>query len=422
MADIKFTFITICFNNEYIIKDTILSVLAQTYINFEYIIVDNCSEDNTAGVINSVVSNKIIKHFSDSKLTYADAIKWALDNSTGEFCMIMEPGVTLYDKDLLTLINRTPDLKKYQLLYGREKVLKSDGTVNDLIFHDNIRDTSNGPIVSFGGMIIRYQALKNVILPPNGSDYNYSYDLIIKLVDNNTEVLYFDKAFSIVPDITKLQYIKQSKKVLQHNNKWTAKNSIRYNIAKIIIALYNSPLVETYVIYKALMYEYIPNHLINKIPFYIIRNFYYRHIVKIQIGKDSSIHLGCNINGRNIYIGINSVINRNCLLDGRGKLYIGNNTSISPDVHIITGDHDMNSANFSFRSQDVKIDDYVWIGTRATILPGVTIGTGAIVCAGAVVTKSVAAYDVVGGVPAVKIKQRERKDLSYNPKWFPWFN
>ena len=67
------------------------------------------------------------------------------------------------------------------------------------------------------------------------------------------------------------------------------------------------------------------------------------------------------------------------------------------------------------------IDDYVFIGPRAIILPGVTIGRGAVVAAGAVVTKSVAPFEVVGGVPAQKISERKLKDPTYRLGRAAWF-
>jgi acetyltransferase-like isoleucine patch superfamily enzyme len=88
---------------------------------------------------------------------------------------------------------------------------------------------------------------------------------------------------------------------------------------------------------------------------------------------------------------------------------------------MITGDHDYNSVNFSFRSKDIYIDDYVWIGARATILPGVRLGRGAVICAGAVVTKDVEDFAVVAGIPAVKIRERNR-NINYNPSWMGYFD
>ena len=61
------------------------------------------------------------------------------------------------------------------------------------------------------------------------------------------------------------------------------------------------------------------------------------------------------------------------------------------------------------------IEDFVWIGSRSIILPGVKIGEGAIVAAGAVVTKDVLPYTVVGGIPAKQIAIRDRKNYDYIP-------
>jgi len=87
-------------------------------------------------------------------------------------------------------------------------------------------------------------------------------------------------------------------------------------------------------------------------------------------------------------------------------LSIGNDVSISPDVTILTAQHRTDDPLFGLVSAPVVIDDYVWIGTRAMILPGVHIGKGAVVAAGAVVTKDVAPMEIVGGVPARPIGQR----------------
>lgn len=172
---------------------------------------------------------------------------------------------------------------------------------------------------------------------------------------------------------------------------------------------------------RSFTHDYLNNYWINKIPFYFIRHGYYKRVLKIKIGKGSSIHLNCFIHGTRITILENCVINRECFLDGRAEIMIGNKVSISPHVHIFTGDHDYNDRHFAFRGKGVHIGDYVWIGSRATILPGVKIGEGAVVCAGAVVTKDVEEYSVVAGVPAKKIRERNR-GLDYNPSWFGLFD
>ena len=79
-------------------------------------------------------------------------------------------------------------------------------------------------------------------------------------------------------------------------------------------------------------------------------------------------------------------------------------------------EHDIDSPDFAETGAPVIIEDYAVIGTRVTILPGVTVGRGSVVGSGAVVTKNVAPYTVVGGVPAVFIKNRS-KDLRYTLKF-----
>lgn len=170
-----------------------------------------------------------------------------------------------------------------------------------------------------------------------------------------------------------------------------------------------------------LFQDYLPNHIINRIPFYFIRHLYYRKAVGLTLSEGASIHLNTTIQGTNISIGKNTVINRKCNLDGRGKIFIGENCSISEAVYISTADHDPNSTDFKLRFHNVIINDYVFIGSRATVLGNIKIGKGAIICAGAIVTKDVEAFSIVAGIPAKKIGNR-RSDLNYNPKWMGWFD
>lgn len=157
-------------------------------------------------------------------------------------------------------------------------------------------------------------------------------------------------------------------------------------------------------------------------PSYKLKNFFCNYILGHKISETASIHLGVYLTScYGLTIGDNSTINRNCLLDSRGGLYIGANVSISPDVHIITAGHDLDSSDFTLVESAVEISDYAWLGSRSTILPGVKIGYGAVVAAGAVVTKNVGNYEVVGGVPAKLIKTRSSL-MKYSPKWRPWFS
>ena len=149
-------------------------------------------------------------------------------------------------------------------------------------------------------------------------------------------------------------------------------------------------------------------------------------------GAKSGVQLGCRfLNGRKVFLGERNIINFGCLLDGRKfSIRTGSNVSIGPEATILTLGHDPRSATFEDRGGDVVIEDRVWIGYRAIVLIGVAIGKGAVVGAGAVVTKNVEPYAIVAGNPARKIGERKllncndldsnTKDFTYELNYRPW--
>lgn len=179
-----------------------------------------------------------------------------------------------------------------------------------------------------------------------------------------------------------------------------------------------------YYFVNALRY-YIANHVVSAVPCCRIRLFYYRLFLGLNIGKNTNVSMNQFITGYynscRISIGDNCVINRRCYLDGREGIVIGNNVNISFETSIITLQHDVRCPNFSCKGAKVIINDNAWIGARSMILPGVTIGQGAVVAAGSVVVRDVPPYDVVGGTPARKISERA-KDLDYKTCFFPYFD
>ncbi|MDD5415792.1 MAG: DapH/DapD/GlmU-related protein [Candidatus Daviesbacteria bacterium] len=149
------------------------------------------------------------------------------------------------------------------------------------------------------------------------------------------------------------------------------------------------------------------------VPLHLFRLLIYA-MAGVKIGKGSRIHIGARFfYPVNVQIGEGSILGDNIFLDGRDKLIIGNHTDIASGVMILNSEHDINSEDFHATSSPVEIGDYVFIGPRAIILPGVKIGKGAVVAAGAVVTKDVGEFQIVGGVPAEVIGERKSKDLHY---------
>ena len=98
-------------------------------------------------------------------------------------------------------------------------------------------------------------------------------------------------------------------------------------------------------------------------------------------------------------LGKDTVINFGCYLDNRRGIYVGNNVGVAHNTKIYTLCHDLNDSSFSTKGAPVNIEDNVFVFSNAMIMPGVTIGEGAI---GSVVTKDVEPWTIVGGNPAKK--------------------
>lgn len=108
--------------------------------------------------------------------------------------------------------------------------------------------------------------------------------------------------------------------------------------------------------------------------------------------------------GNRVTFGKNVFINHSAILSSSGGIEFGDNVMVAPGLKIATINHDMYDRHVTYTYGKVTVKENAWIGMGVTICPGVTIGKYAVVAAGAVVTKDVPDYAVVGGVPAKVIK------------------
>ncbi len=153
--------------------------------------------------------------------------------------------------------------------------------------------------------------------------------------------------------------------------------------------------------------------LTGRVPSHLFRLFMYRHVFGVKIGRRSTVHWRARFYAPGgVSIGDHSIVGYDAFLDGRFGIAIGSNVNIAGEVAIFTAQHDPDAPDFAMVGAPVTVGDYAYIGTRVTLLPGVTVGEGAVVATGAVVTQDVAPYSMVGGVPARHIKDR-RRDLHY---------
>lgn len=172
-------------------------------------------------------------------------------------------------------------------------------------------------------------------------------------------------------------------------------------------------MVKIKVFIAKVFYKLCASHLpeswakVNKIS-YRLRYLCAKNIMN-SCGKNVCIRRNAKIS-EDCSIGENSGIGENCRL--YGKVKIGNDVLMGPDCIFYTWNHEYNDANMKILDQgrtqmkEIIIEDDVWICARVVVMPGVKIGKGAVIAAGAVVTKDIPQYAVVGGVPAKVIKYR----------------
>jgi maltose O-acetyltransferase len=165
---------------------------------------------------------------------------------------------------------------------------------------------------------------------------------------------------------------------------------------------------------------FLYNGLVGRLPSRCLRSAYLK-LYLARFGRGTGVQMGCRfLNGRKVFLGDRNVINFDSLLDGRRHaIRVGNDVSIGPDASILTLGHDPQSRDFADKGGEVIIGDRAWICYRAIILPGVSIGEGAVVGAGAVVSRDVEPYTIVAGSPARVIGARA-KDLRYECSFAPW--
>ena len=165
---------------------------------------------------------------------------------------------------------------------------------------------------------------------------------------------------------------------------------------------------------KAVYYAVVlfGNVVINKIPSRHIRKFFLQ-IMGAKIGKYT---FPCRrvevLLPKGLVLHDRVTVGWSAELDARGGIEIDHDTNISSHAKLITGSHDIDDPEFTADFKPIRIGHHCWIGTGAIVLQGITVGDGAVVAAGAVVTKDVPPFEMWGGIPARFIRRRN-EDIKY---------
>ncbi len=411
-----FSIITINRNNAEGLKKTLDSIASQTYRDFEHIIIDGASTDESVDVIKKYVESPAGKNVSywvsepDSGIY--EAMNKGITKACGEWINFMNSGDTFFDAQVLEKIKTYSDTDA-DILFGDS--IEIDGNKkNEVLCSPDSNELFKHPTYRHGASFVRTELHKKYLFDLSKKHLGFAldYNCIYQLKLNNYK-------FKKIPAII-LIYEKDGissrnlKKTYLYIYRITRKKKPVYST---FFFLFNTLFAKNNIFAKLFfvlssIYHLFLNHCINHIPIYIIRKLYYR-ICGMKIGKNTKIDLNQYfITAGQFRIGNDSHINHNCFIDARGGILIHDNVSVSHYVKLVTGSHDVNSTTFKGKFSSIEIDDNVWIGINATILQGVKIGKGAVVCAGAVVTKNVDDYEIVAGIPAKVIGHRN-KQLDY---------
>lgn len=417
MEEDKISVITVVYNDVKHIKETIESFLSQTWQNKEYIIIDGGSTDGTVEIIKHY-SNQITFWCSEKDNGIYDAMNKGIKHCKGDWINILNCGDVYVDKDSLKKAMNIDNKKEIDVIYGDSiRVVKGDKIT--ILANEDTSQLEYRPIYRHGSSLIRTKIQKKFMYDINKKK-TLGYSLDWEMIHRVYEAGYKFKKVNCFIEEYKLDGISyQPYKSLWYNYKITNNGKHKLKKLKTLSKTFLKLYISKSKLYKysvAFVDEYTVNDIIPHLPIWKLRKLFLSKI-GLKIGKKSFIMKRCYIKfPRRITIGDYTDINRDCFLDGRGYVTIGDNVSISYNVKIITGGHDINSKNFNAKYLPIVIKDYAWLGIGCTILQGVTIGKGAVVCAGAVVTHNVNDYEVVGGIPARHIKNRSN-DLNYHCIW-----
>ena len=413
----RVTIITVVRNDESHIRETIVSALAQSGVEVQYLVLDGASTDGTAEIIRSFANHLDYWHSKPDQGMY-DAMNQAFAMADGEWISILNSGDTYVTSTSLADAIAKAEAES-SVIFGHS-IEVNDEWNREL---RAVPDTSLlrfAPTFRHGSALIRTDVQKSHPFDLDKTDrlgYALDWEMLHRLWREGYK---FQMVDTFIEAYRAEGTSNHPYRNLLYNYRITsceAKNKLPY----VGYLLKNSAVecLKSSCLYNfthSFILEYMVNSIIPHIPFWSWRRAYLR-LIGMKIGKGSFImKKNYLINANRISVGEHTHINTQCILDGRGGITIGSSVSISHRVNIMTGSHDYKSRNFQGTFKPIVIEDYAWIGVGATILQGVTIGKGAVVCAGAVVTKDVQDYAVVAGVPAQIIEFRP-EDLDYKCKW-----
>lgn len=414
----KISVITVVLNDVENIRETIESYLGQTWADKEYIVIDGGSTDGTVDIIKEY-SNKIDYWCSEPDRGIFDAMNKGIEHATGSWINILNSGdYYCSEKSLENAINNC-SWQDADVIYGNS-IQKQYGHELRQVATTDLSQMEYGPIYRHGSSLVRTHIHRKYLFDLSQKEkfgFALDWDVIYRMYKNG---LKFVKTETDIETFAFEGVSNQPVKNAYYNyivptvrGGYSLKRHFVY-IKRAGLAYFTS--TRLYGLIRKFVLTTFSNTILSHVIIWRLRKCMLKFI-NAEIGEDTYIDRHCYFMDPNrLHIESGSHINRQCTLDARGGLFIGNNVSVSHGVMIMTGSHDINTSDFQVNYKPIVIDDYVWIGCGAIILQGIKIGEGAIVAAGSVVSKDVDPYSIVAGVPAKNIGERKNKELRYKCK------
>lgn len=405
--DDKISVITVVYNDAEHIRETMESFFSQTWENKEYIVIDGGSTDGTVDVIREY-SNHLAYWCSEKDDGIYAAMNKGILHATGDWINILNSGDRYVCEQSLEMVMKSDVLKNVAVVYGNS-LEQNDGFIRRVIAVDDTKKLEYGPTYRHGSSLIRTDVQRKFLYDTsNKGKFGYALDWLMifsvykagysfRKVDVDIEI--YDKNGVSNRPYKNLYY----NYIITSNGRFSLKKLLFF-IKLLFFTFIKRSIAYSWL--KAFVMEYMVNDVLPHMPFWSWRRTYLRWL-GTKIGEGSFVmKRNYFINPNLLTVGNYCHINRDCVIDARGCIIVGNSVSISHRVNIMTGSHDVNSKKFCGIFKPIKIKDYAWLGIGCTILQDVTIGKGAVVCAGAVVTKDVEDFEIVAGIPAKKIGKR----------------
>lgn len=414
----KISVITVVYNDVSHIRETIESFFSLTWPDKEYIVIDGGSTDGTADIIREY-ANRLAYWCSEKDNGIYDAMNKGIAQASGDWINFLNSGDYYVAADAIEqALTGIGEDKTVGVIYGNSIEI-NEGDDQGIEATNDPGTLSVKPGFRHGSSIVRTAIQKKYtfdLTKAKSLGYSLDWEMIHRMYRAGVT---FKKVNTYIQAYHREGTSNNALRSLWYNYKITSEGNFKPTKLLFFVKTASAHFVTHTSLYrwmKGFFVEFGVNDVLPHIPFWAPRRMYLK-MLRMRIGQKSFIMKDNYITKpNNVSIGDYTHVNRGCLLDARGGITIGNSVSISHQVRLLTGSHDPASATFRATYLPIKIEDYAWLGAGCTILNNVTIGEGAVVCAGAVVTKDVPPYTIVGGIPAKKIKDRPR-GLHYRCIW-----